>query len=127
MVVSEKFVTELLHLFNHITCQLDRLEESIMATQEELATQLEALNTSLSNVTTQLAEVSIEIQNASAAQTDAITELQEQLQNAANVSPQVQAAMDAVLATSQTLVASVQTLDDINPDAPVPVPVEPAA
>lgn len=121
MHTTEELVVQLLKLFNHLMTDINRLENLIMATQDELATQLSELNTSLSNVILQIDKVKLEIQNATQAQVDAIAALQEQLVNASQVSPEVQAAFDTVLQTSVALTAVVQTMDDINPDAPAPV------
>jgi len=117
---EQNFLTELLQLFNHLTHHLHKLEKLIMSTQEELATQLTAVNTNLSNIMTQLSKVSTEVRNATQAQLDAITHLQSII-DAGNstVTPELQAAMDAVIATTDQLTVSVQSLDDINPDAPV--------
>lgn len=121
MHLDRELVTELLRLFNNLTRQIDNLEDLIMATQEELATQLVQLNTSLSSVVTQVAKVSTEIQNATQAQLDAIAELQGIIDAGTDVAPEVQAALDAVIITSNQLSSSVQGLDDINPDALKPV------
>jgi uncharacterized protein YicC (UPF0701 family) len=124
---EQNFLTELLQLFNHLTLHLHKLEKLIMSTQEELATQLTAVNTNLSNILTQLSKVSTEVRNATQAQLDAILALQGQLANG-QLSPEAQAALDAVVATTEQLTASVQSLDDINPDTPAPEPTpEPVA
>ena len=116
---NEKLVTELLHLFNHLITDLHRLENLIMGTQAELAAQLNDLNTNLSNVVAQVAKVSTEVNNATQAQLDALAALQAIINDGNAVTPEVQAALDAVAATSLQLATSVQRLDDINPDAPV--------
>jgi len=117
---EQNFLTELLELFNHLTHHLHKLEKLIMSTQEELATQLTAVNTNLSNILTQLSKVSTEVRAATQSQLDAILALQGQLATG-QLSPEAQAALDAVIATTGQLSASVQSLDDINPDAPAPV------
>jgi predicted nucleic acid-binding Zn-ribbon protein len=120
MYDKKQLVTELLHLFNHLVDDIHRLENLIMANQDELTVQLNNLNTNLNNMLTQISKARSEIQDATQAQLDAIADLQEQIASS-SVSPALQAAFDNLSATTTQLQTSVQGLDDINPDAPAPV------
>lgn len=123
-----QLLTELLKLINSYNRKLIDIEDLIMATQEELAQQLNALNDKLTNISAQIGKVSGEVQGAAAAQAAAIQALTDQLAAANNLSPEAQAALDKVLATTDQLAAATQGLDDLNPDpAPAdPAPAEPA-
>lgn len=76
------------------------LLEQIMNTQAEMAQQMNA-------VTEQLGKIATE----SAATVRKVAELEQALANAGNVTPELQAAFDA-------LKAQVQVVDDLVPDAP---------
>lgn len=86
---------------------LVKLEHKIMMT----ATQLETL---LNNQTTQIGKIAKEQSDRFDALTKAIKDLQDLL-NAGNVTPEVEAAANKVQ-------AALQSLDDSIPDAPVPTP-----
>ena len=116
---------------------VDYLIGKIMATQEELAAQLQAsidansataarlteALSELSSLPTQLAH----LQETNAAQTNAIAELQFQVDqliaNGNAVSPGLQAAVDAVAASNAAIATQAAALADIVPNAPVEPPV----
>ena len=77
-----------------------RLQERIMATQAELAQQLTALGVQLGKIGSE-----------SSATLAKVSALEEALANAGNVTPELQAAFDAVK-------AQVQLVDDLVPDQP---------
>ena len=83
-----------------IVQRLDELKELIMTTQAELASQL-------NDVTALVTKIGTETQSL----LDKITALEAALANAANVTPEVQAAFDA-------LKAQAGVVDGLVPDAP---------
>jgi chromosome segregation ATPase len=80
--------------------QIKQSQERIMTTQLELAQQLTAIGN-------QIAKVSAE----SSATLQKVADLEAALTNASNVTPELQAAFDAVK-------AQVQLVDDLVPDSP---------
>lgn len=85
-----------------LEARLTQLEETIVATQQELATALDQVNA-------QLVKIGTETQTL----LTAIADLQTQLANAGNVSPALQAAFDRVAAQAGVV-------DALVPDAPPP-------
>lgn len=85
-----------------VRAQLLRIERLIMTTQQELAQQL-------TGITTQLEKIGAE----SATTLEKVAALEQALADAGNVTPELQAAFDA-------LKAQVQIVDDLVPDAPQP-------
>ena len=86
--------------FQRLRIIILRMQERIMTTQLELAAQLNAISVQLGKVG---AESSATLQK--------VADLEVALANAGNVSPELQAAFDAVK-------AQVQLVDDLVPDAP---------
>jgi uncharacterized protein (DUF3084 family) len=84
--------------------QLNRKADKIMGSQAEAAQALRDLATSLGNISTQLTKATAEIIAA--------------LQNQQNVTPELQAAVDALTPIKDSLAGESQTLDDLNPDTP---------
>lgn len=77
----------------------------IIMNQQELATALEAVRTSLGEVSTQLDK--------------GISEVVVAISNAGTTSPEVDAAVTSLQQIAAALKSATQTLDDLNPDAPV--------
>lgn len=88
-----------IHLQNHL---IFKQNQTLIMNQQELASALEA-------VSAQVAKIGTE----SSATLQKVTDLEAAIQNAGQVSPEVQTAFDA-------LKAQVQVVDDLIPDAPVP-------
>ena len=76
-------------------------------TQAQVAQKLTELNTQVQKIGTETTALKQNVQD-----------LKDALANQANVTPELQAAVDA-------LAAQVQTVDDLVPDAPVPPPPAP--
>ena len=84
-----------------------------MATQQDIAAQLVALKGTLTDIGTEVDKVATETDTLLAK----IAELQKVI-DAGDVTPELQAAFDAVKAQSDVLAAKVKTADDKVPDAP---------
>lgn len=84
--------------------QINRKADKIMGSQAEDAQVLRDLATGLTDVSTQLDKATAEIIAA--------------LQNQGNVTPELQAAVDALTPIKDSLKTKSQTLDDLNPDQP---------
>jgi phage shock protein A len=90
------------------------LLEKIMATQQELATALTTANQQLTDIGAEVDKISTET-TALQAQ---IAELTSQLGNV-QTTPEVDAALAALQATTSSLASRVQAVDNLVPDAPV--------
>jgi hypothetical protein len=102
---------------------------TIMANQKELAVQLTAVNKELVSVKATVGKVATETTGLVAkveTQTAKIAELEAIILGGGEVAPELQAAFDAVKASSADIAASVKAVDDLVADAPVEeTPTEP--
>jgi chromosome segregation ATPase len=103
----EKIVTQIALLTNKIN--------QIMATQVEAAAALAAITAKLDTVSTEVDKVSTET-------TALLVEIQTLIDAAANqdVTPELQAAIDAVASRADSLATKVAAVDALVPDAPTP-------
>lgn len=85
-----------------------RIDRKITMNQAEMAQFLRNFGTGLSDISDQLSKATDEIVKA--------------VQNQSDVSPELQAAVDALTPVKDALATKSQTLDDLNPDAPPPSP-----
>jgi chromosome segregation ATPase len=93
---------------------LERLD-AIMTTQAALAASLQVATSELANVTGIVTKISGETQML----LDLVAQLETAVTNAGNLTPEVEAARDALHAQIEATRAAVQTVDEKVPDLPV--------
>lgn len=101
-------------LLNQILTKVDKT----MATMQELATALEATNTALTNIGTEVDKVRTETTTLNTA----VNNLTAIISAGGATSPEVDAALAKVQASTDALTAKVKAVDDLVPDAPVTTP-----
>ncbi len=111
------------HKLDVVLVQLARIEEfllhlhkeirNIMASQAELAASLTAVNTQLNDIATEVDKVSGETSTL----VKAVADLTAALEAGGATSPEVDAALAAVQASTSALATKVAAVDDLVPDA----------
>jgi chromosome segregation ATPase len=95
------------------------LRKEVKEKMNALLQQLQEVNASVAVARQQIEKARVEVISKIEALNTRISELEEALANG-NVTPEVQAALDAVKASLTELKAASQAIDDVVPDAPAP-------
>jgi predicted nucleic acid-binding Zn-ribbon protein len=93
---------------------INRKLEAIMATQQELAAALTTANQQLTDIGTEVDKIGTEVTGLE----KQVADLTAALGNV-QTTPEVDAALTALQATTASLASRVQTVDNLVPDAPV--------
>lgn len=92
-----------------------RVQENILATQQELANALNDVNTKFTAIGSEVDKVAAETQSL----LQKVTDLQNTINQGGNTSPAVDAALAAVQASAQSVADKLTAVDNLVPDVPV--------